>query len=216
MDNIDLAVLERSNDQAHLLRREKLIPAVVYGRGFENIHLKMDYQTFRRVFTKATFSTIINLDIDGKKKVPVLVHEVQYHPVTDDIVHVDFYAVRMDEKVTTHIALNFTGQSEAVKQGAVLATNKQEVEVTCLPGDLVHDIEVDLSALAAVGDTIRIEDLKVPSGIEILDSPEEPIVSAVEQKVVEETPAGEGAEAAAGEAAAEGDESGDSEEEKAE
>ncbi|MDP2691418.1 MAG: 50S ribosomal protein L25 [bacterium] len=187
MDNIALTAQSRPTDlRARDLRRKKLIPAVVYGQGFENLHLQMDYQTFRRAFEKATYSTIVSLDVKGAKAVPVLVHDVQYHPVTDDIVHVDFYAVRMDKKVTTHIALEFVGASEAVKQGALLNINKHEVEVTCLPGDLVHSIEVDISPLVEVGDIIRIEDIVVPKGIEILDHADEPVVSAMELKVVEE------------------------------
>lgn len=186
---IELPVLVRQTEErAKALREGKMVPGVVYGHGFQNVHLKVDYQTFRRVFQAATFSTLVTLDIDGKQQVPVLIHEVQYDPVTDLITHVDFYAVRMDEKVATHIALEFIGVSEAVKLGAVLNTNKHQVEVSALPGDLVHTIPVDLTKLEKIGDIIRIKDLVPPKGIEILANPEEPIVSAVELKIIEETP----------------------------
>lgn len=189
MQKIELPVLVRQTEErAKALREGKMVPGVVYGHGFENVHLKVDYQTFRRVFEAATFSTLVTLDIDGKKQVPVLIHEVQYDPVTDLITHVDFYAVRMDEKVTTHISLEFVGASEAVKLGAVLNTNKHQVEVSALPGDLVHTIPVDLTKLEKIGDIIRIKDIVPPKGVEILANPEEPIVSAVELKIVEETP----------------------------
>lgn len=216
---IELPVLVRQTEErAKALREGKMVPGVVYGHGFQNVHLKVDYQTFRRVFQTATFSTLVTLDIDGKQQVPVLIHEVQYDPVTDLITHVDFYAVRMDEKVTTHIALEFIGVSEAVKLGAVMNTNKHQVEVSALPGDLVHTIPVDITKLEKIGDIIRIKDLVAPKGIEILANPEEPIVSAIELKIVEETPveaapaegaaaegaAAEGAAPAEGEAAKEG------------
>lgn len=201
MDQYALDVQARDTAQrAAVVRRNKMIPAVVYGHGFDNLHLQMDYQTFRRTFEKATFSTIINLSLDGKDAIPVLVHDVQYHPVTDEIVHVDFYKVNMNEKVTTHIALEFVGESEAVKLGALLNTAKQDVEVSCLPTALVHNIEVDIAPLAEVGDTIRVGDIVAPEGVEILDNPEEPVVSAIEPKVSEEPDtAEEGAAAEGGE-----------------
>lgn len=199
MEKMTLAVQVRSADEkAAQLRQKHLVPGVVYGHGLENVHVKVDYQTFRRVFEQATYSTLVGLDVEGKE-VPVLIHEVQYDPVTDNIIHIDFHAVRMDEKVHTHIALEFIGVSEAVKQGGVLNTLKHEVEVSALPGDLVHTIQVDLSLLNEIGDIIRISDIVPPKGVEILASPEEPVVSAVELKVVEEAPAAapEAAEGAA-------------------
>lgn len=209
MEKISLPVQVRSDDKAAHLRQMNIIPGVVYGHGFTNAHVKVDYQTFRRTFEKATYSTLVNLDIEGKE-VPVLIHEVQYDPITDKITHIDFHAVRMDQKVETHIAIEFTGASEAVKLGALLNIVKHEVPVSCLPGDLVHNIQVDITPLVNVGDIIRVADIIVPKGIEILASAEEPVVSAIELKVVEEapveaTPAVEGAAAPAeGEEGAEG------------
>jgi len=197
MEKIALAVLPRStDDRADRIRKNKMIPGVVYGHGFTNAHVKVDYQTFRRTFEQATYSTLVNLHIDGKD-VPVLIHEVQYDPVSDNIIHVDFHAVRMDEKVETHIALEFVGESEAVRKGAVLNTVKHEVMVSCLPGDLVHSIPVDISSLKEIGDIIRIADIQAPKGVEILASPEDAVISAVELRVVEEAPAEAAPEAAA-------------------
>jgi large subunit ribosomal protein L25 len=166
----------------------KMIPAVVYGHGFETIALKLDYQTFRRAFEQATYSTIVTLNIDDQNQVPVLIHEVQYNPVTDDIIHVDFYAVRMDEKVKTHIAFEFIGVSEAIKLGALMNVTKHEVEVSALPGDLVHTIPVDISTLEKIGDIIRIGQITAPKGVTFLAGAEEPVVSAIELRVIEETP----------------------------
>jgi len=215
MEKVTLPLQVRgSDDRAAYLRQDNMIPGVVYGHGFQNLHVKVDYQTFRRVFEQATYSTLVTLQVDGKD-IPVLIHEVQYDPVTDNIIHVDFYAVRMDQKVTTHIALEFIGVSEAVKKGAVLNTVKHEVEVSCLPGDLVHHIQVDISSLNEIGDMIRVSDITAPKGVEILTAPEEPIVSAVELKVVEEAPA-EAAPAAEAAAPTEGAEKTEGEEKKEE
>lgn len=208
MEKVDLAVQPRDMSQrAAVIRRERTIPAVVYGHGIENLHIKMDYQTFRRLFEQATYSTIITLNVEGGESLPVLVHQVQYHPVSDEIVHVDFYKVNMNEKVSTHISLEFVGESDAIKQGALLNTTKHEVEVSCLPADLVHHIEVDISVLKEVGDTIRVGDVTAPQGIEILDNEEDPIVSAIEPKVAEEPAPGEEGADEAGDAGS--DEGGD-------
>lgn len=202
------AELRTNTERANRLRLSKMIPAVVYGHGFETMALKLDYQTFRRAFEQATYSTIVSLNIHGQKELPVLIHDVQYNPVTDAITHVDFYAVRMDEKVKTHIAFEFIGVSEAIKLGALMNVTKHEVEVSALPGDLVHTIPVDISSLEKIGDIIRIGQIKAPKGIEFLAGAEEPVVSAIELRVIEETPVAaaatpaEGAPAAAAEGAA--------------
>ncbi len=214
MDTITLTVSPRSTDErAARLRRQNLIPLEIYGHGFENIHAQVDYQTFRRTFEKATYSTIMHITVEGADKaVPVLVQDVQYHPVSDEITHVDLHAIRMDEKVQTNISLSFVGDSEAIKQGALLSTLKHQLDVTCLPGDLVHEIEVDLTALAEVGDVIRVGDLTIPKGLEVHDTDEEPIVTAVEPRVVEEVEE----EAAVGEESEEGAEKTEGDEEKGE
>lgn len=207
METVDLPVsLRTTEERAHRLRLANFLPGVVYGQGRQTLSVKMPYQQFRRIFEKAAFSTLLNLDVGDQEKIPVLVHDVQYDPVSDDISHVDFYAVRMDQKVTTHVALEFIGVSEAVKLGALLQTVRHEVNISCLPKDLVHTIAVDISVLQKIGDVIRVKDLKIPEGVEILTSAEEPIVSAVELKIVEETPVVEAAAVPAeGTAPAEGE-----------
>ncbi|MDP3975445.1 MAG: 50S ribosomal protein L25 [bacterium] len=201
MEQIPLPIFNRSEgDRASHIRQSQHIPAVVYGNGFTNLHLKVEYQTFRKVFEKATYSTIVALDIEGGEKIPVLIHEVQYDPVSDRIIHIDFRAIRMDEKVETTIVLEFVGASEAVRLGAELNINKHEVHVSCLPGDLVHSIPVDISVLAQTNDDIRISGITVPQGIQILDPEEELVVSAIEPR---DTQVEEEKEAVASAAAAE-------------
>ncbi len=221
MENVAIPAQSRTEaDDARGIRRSNMIPAVVYGAGFDNQHLKMDYQTFRRAFEKATYSTIINLNVEGGETIEVLVHDVSYHPVSDDILHVDFYKVDMKKKVTTHLALDFIGTSQAVKEGNVLNTSRQELQITCLPGDLIHNIEVDISVLEKVGDSIHVGDIPVPQGIEILDAPEDTIVNVVEPRVIEEAiPAegeGDAADGEEGADSAEGEEKSEGEEKKEE
>ncbi len=231
MDAPTLTLARRpANVRAAHIRSNRMIPGIVYGRGLENIEVQVDYQTFRRIFEKATFNTIVTLEIGGvarpavrsevaskgghvakdseaeiskklsaeesavpigeeKKQIPVLIHDVQYHPVSEMMEHIDFYALRMDEKIETRVMLEFIGASEAVKSGAILNTNRHNIRVSCLPKDLIHGIQVDISVLKKIGDIIRVSDLRVPEGVEILSAPQDPVVSAIELKiVVEETP----------------------------
>jgi large subunit ribosomal protein L25 len=111
----------------------------------------------------------------------VLIHAVQHHPTRPDILHVDFYQVRMTEKLETDIELNLIGESAAVKEmGGILVRSMDKVKVSCLPGDLVHSIDVDIAALKTFEDRIRVADIVAPKGITIMENPEE-IVATVSQ-----------------------------------
>jgi large subunit ribosomal protein L25 len=115
------------------------------------------------------------------------VHDISIHPVKGQILHVDFYTVNMKEKLQTEIPLEFIGESAAVtEEDGTLITVKTEVNVECLPQDLVHSIQVDISSLATFDDSIRIEDIKVPAGIVILDEPEEVVASVTPPRSEEE------------------------------
>lgn len=161
MTNVALTAEIRAKDEKiQALRKDKLVPCVVYGKTQEPISIKIDNSTLLRAYRAAGESTIINLSV-GKKQLEVLVHEVQKNPVTGDFLHIDFYAITRGEKVHTHIPLNFIGTSEAVKQGAILDEVLKEVEVKCLPRDLVDHFDVDISVLKEIGDSIRISDLNL-------------------------------------------------------
>lgn len=190
MESTVLQVAERDlAKKANAYRQEKQIPAVFYGHDKAPRHMVMDYETFRKLFAKAGKSTLIDLDFGKGAKEKVLVHDIQYHPVSDDITHVDFYAVKMKEKITTEIPLEFVGESNAVRNfGALLETTLDAVEVKCLPGDLVSQIEVDISVLENVGDALHVSDLKIPSALEVLTDAELTIASVQAPKEEEETP----------------------------
>jgi large subunit ribosomal protein L25 len=170
MDTIELAAVKRdSSVKAKDLRRMNLIPAEFYGAGVENCSFQMDYQMFRKAYMVAGENTVIDLNVEGDASRKVLVHDVQFDPVSDKIRHVDFINVRMDKAVTTNIPLEFVGVSIAVKDdGGVLNTNLTEIEVTCLPGDLIHSIEVDISSLVDFHTSIHVSDLKLSDKITVL------------------------------------------------
>ncbi|PKL36994.1 50S ribosomal protein L25 [Candidatus Peregrinibacteria bacterium HGW-Peregrinibacteria-1] len=216
LDVVELPVSSRDKTlrAKHLLKTD-FIPVEYYGNGVENQSFQVDYQTFRRVYRKAGGNTVVSLKIDGGKDLNVLVHEVKYDPVTDQIVHVDVVNVKMGQKLKTSIPLEFTGLAPAVKElGGILTTHLDEVEVECLPKDLVHSIEVDISSLVDFNSVIKVGDLVVPSTIELLQEADELVMNCApprEEEVEEEGDAvdasmtAEDAAKAKEEAAAEGD-----------
>ncbi len=171
MENIVIQAKTRSElgKKVAVLRAKKMIPAVVYGAG-TNQALTLEYVPFEKAFRQSGESTLVDLVIDAGKPVKVLVHEVQREPIRSRITHVDLYQVKMDQKLTVNIALKFVGESKAVKEmGGILVKQLDEVEVRCLPGDLVHEIEVDLSSLCSFDDVIRFADITLPKGIELME-----------------------------------------------
>jgi len=190
---MDLTVLtrEKFGKRAKALRREGLIPAELYGRGVENLHLSVPAKDFARIFKEAGTNTIVNLLLGGGKRA-VIISEVGRHYLTGEIDHVDFYQVRMDEKIEAKVPVEFLGTSPAVKdQGGILNKNISEIEVEALPGDLPHRFDVDLSALTELNQSIYIKDIQIPRGVEILVDPETPIVTVTEPRAEEEKTAPE-------------------------
>jgi large subunit ribosomal protein L25 len=169
------------------LRNEGIIPAVVYGHKEKPESLSIKKIDFVKAYHEAGTSTLVNLKIDDSKSVKVLVHEPQLDPVRNEPVHVDFYRVSMDEKIKTEIPLEFIGESAAVaNMDGALITNRDNVEVECLPADLVSFIEIDLSALGTFEDQITVADIKKPAGIEIITEPEAVIAFAEAPRSEEE------------------------------
>jgi len=173
---------------------QKTIAAVVYGPSIDSKSIKLDKVEFEKVYEEAGESSLIDLILDEEKSVKVIVKEVQKHPFKNLIYNVDLHQVDMSQTITTEIPLEFVGVSKAEKEeGALIMKNLDAVEVECLPADLVNHIDVDLSSLNEFGDTIYVKDLKVPNGMELLEEPDEVVVSAIEPKEEEvESTEGEG------------------------
>jgi len=188
--SMELQVQKREifGKKVNSLRRENLIPAELYGHGLENIHLSVPAKEFSKLFKEAGESTIINLDLENKK-LPVLINDVSIDSLSDKIIHIDFYQVRMDEKITTSVPLEFTGVSAAVKEKeGILVRAVQEIEVEALPADLPHNIEVDISQLSDIGMSIHVKDLEIDKNVKILADPETVVATVTEpakEEVVE-------------------------------
>ncbi len=193
------------------LRRAKQIPAIVYGPGSQPFQISMEYQMFRRIFREAGESSLIDLKVDGKKDYKVLVHAVQFDPISDEITHVDLLNVRMDHLLTTLIPVELVGIAPAVKDlNGNLTLPRHEIQVRCLPGDLVKSIVIDVSGLKTFQDSIHARDLKVSEKIHIMLDPDATVVTVLPPRKEEEvavaavaaTPAAGAAPAAGAPAAA--------------
>jgi large subunit ribosomal protein L25 len=159
------SVGKRAKDELKNMR----IPAAMYGKGVAAQTLSLPKSEFVKLYAAAGFSSLIDVTVEGQSPVKAVIKEVQLHPLTNEINHIDFHQVRMDEKMTVRIPLVFKGESAAVKGlGGTLVKSLDEVEITCLPANLPHEIEVDLSSLATFEDSITVSSLKLPAGVEVL------------------------------------------------
>ena len=182
--------------QVKALRRAGQLPAVIYGRHNEPINVSLDAHSASLALVKVTSSSLVTLDVDGTEY-PVLVREKQRDYIKNRLLHVDFLAVSLTEKLRTAVSLNFVGMSLAVKDfGAVFVHNLEQFHVECLPTDLPERIDVDISSLARVGDGIRVRDVVVPDSIRVLENPDTMVAVASAPKVEEEAVAVPGAEGA--------------------
>lgn len=190
MNNIVLNAEKRdSSAKLSEIRDASFVPWVVYGKENESVSLKVDNSELNRVFREVWESHIFSLNLDSKK-IDVLVHDFQKDPVKWNFLHIDFYAVTEWQALTTNIKLNFIGKSDAEKEWAIIEEYIRDVEATLLPKDLVDSIDVDISALANIGDSIRVKDLSIDtSKITLSHWPDDLIVIASEPKkvVIEDT-----------------------------
>lgn len=186
MNNVVLEVSQRdANKKTNAVRSSGRIPAVYYGKGKKNMHLEVENNKFKKMFSSAGENTVIDLSIDGKKT-PVLIHEVQYDPISDAVSHVDFIHVNMDQEVTTTVKVTIVGIALAVKDmGGILDVQKHEIKIRCLPKDLIHTIEVDVTPIVDFRTSVHVKDLKLPSTIKILDNMEDTVVTATPPRAEE-------------------------------
>lgn len=185
--SISLNAELREGRKANVLRAQSKLTAEIYGPDVKNQDLVLDYNEFVKVYDEAGESSVVDVVIGGKKY-PVLINEVQTHPVSNRYINVDLRQVSMTEKLETDIELKFIGEAPAAKTGGVFIANKSKLSVKALPADLVGEIEVDISGLAAFEDKILIKDVKLPKGIEVLDNPED-MVASIGKQIEEEKPA---------------------------
>lgn len=168
------------------LRREKMIPAILYGKGSSNQILEIEAVPFDKALQVAGETTLIDLSIDGGEETKILIYDVQREPIHNKVIHTDLFRVRMDEKLNIRIPIRFIGEAKAVKEfGGILVHQMSDVEVRCLPSDLVHEIDVDITPLATFDDVIFARTIVLPKGIELVQNHDE-IVALVTPPISED------------------------------
>ena len=196
MEKVVLKATKRdvSGKQVNALRRAGKLPAVIYGRRTEPVNITLDAHNAGLVLSKVGSSSLITIDVDGTEY-PALVRERQRDYIKNRLIHVDFLAVSLTEKIRAEVRIELTGLSLAVKDSdAVLVTGLHTLSVECLPADLPDHVTVDIAPLAKVGDSIHVRDVTLGDKVQILDDPDEMIVNATYAKVEVEAPAAEAAE----------------------
>jgi large subunit ribosomal protein L25 len=183
------------------LRRDGLLPAVVYGHNIEPIPITLDMREASRTLDEISPSALVVLDIDGVKH-NTLVRDKQRNPVRRSIIHVDFQAVSLTETVRADLNINLVGEAPAIETYlGIVVPSLEQLSIESLPTNLPDRIDVDISGLEEIGDSLLVSDLVVPEGVEILNDPEEvvvvvlaPAVEEVEEEEEEEVELEEGAE----------------------
>src|ERR1700730_9588856 len=185
------------------LHREGKLAGIVYGHNTAATPLVLERLEFQKVFIKSGRTHLVDLVVDGDRTVQVLVREIQTHPRRLGPIHVDFYQVNLEEKITVEVPIHLVGESAAVKRGdADILQPLHSLRVECLPSDIPEAFEVDLTPLEEIESELRISDITLPKGVTVLVDADELVVKIVhrrELKVEEEAPAAEAAVLAEGE-----------------
>jgi large subunit ribosomal protein L25 len=197
------------------LRREGLVPGIVYGQGGEARPFQVPSRDLRQILAEG--QTLLDLELDGSKAVPVVIKEQQNHPVRGDVLHVDCLEVRLDEEIQSEVPIELEGADQApgVREGGVLEHVTREVTVEALPTEIPERITVDVSEME-ISDTINLASVAIPSGVKLMaDEPEEITIATLSPPRLEEEPepeveeeaelVGEGEEVPEGEEAPEGE-----------
>lgn len=169
------------------LRQEGVLPANLYGKKVKSQALQLDLKSFLPIFQQVGETGVVHLQLkEDKEDHPVLIHNVQIDPVTDQLLHADFYQVSLKEKVTAEIPVELVGESLVIKEKrGVLIQSLLEVEVEALPTDLPDKFEIDISSLAEVNAAVMVKDLKVGEGVKILTDSQQ-ILAKIEPLAKEE------------------------------
>jgi large subunit ribosomal protein L25 len=191
-EQVELTAEKRTVLGKHVrqLRRQRWVPGIMYGHGFDPVPLQFEGRRLRQVLSQVGGSQLVSIKVKGEKQPETaLVRDVQRDPIRGTLLHVDFYRVRMTERLTAEVPLAIVGESPIVEaREGILLQGLSAIEVECLPGDLVDAIEVDLSDLVEIDQALYVRDLAVPAGIDVLTDLDEMIVRVVplEAEEVEE------------------------------
>jgi large subunit ribosomal protein L25 len=191
LEKIDLQATVRKsvgNGPARVLRRTGQIPAILYGRGTEPVLLSVNTKDLEKILKKGNFGQfILNLVIQNGKKVtkPAMIKELQSHPLSGSLIHIDFYEIDMNRQIRVMVPVVIKGHSVGVEEGGMLNIVRRELEVFCLPGDIPESFEIDITGLA-IGDSIHLADVPMGENVEVDTDVNYTVVTVLSPKVEEE------------------------------
>lgn len=192
MDLIELKTKIRTttgNGPARRLRMSGQIPAVLYGQKTEPVLLSVNKSDLEQVFKKGGIGQVIlNLVIQKNGETttrPAMIKELQTHPLSRNFIHIDFYEIKMDQKITAKIPVVTTGTAKGVELGGILQIIRRELEVECLPLAVPESIEIDISDLD-IGDSIHVGKIRLEGEIEFLEDDNYTVVTVLSPKMEEE------------------------------
>lgn len=188
MDTLELKAEPRDVVGRHVkaLRQQGYVPVILYGRDVESIPLKVEARALTKVLEVAGTHRLISLKVGDNRSTMTLARDIQRDNVKRLYLHVDFFAVKMDEKVTAQVPIVLIGEAPAVKElGGVLTQGLDQLEIECLPGDLIDSIEIGVGGLKEFNDSISVSDLQIPSNITVLSDPESMVAKIEAPRLVE-------------------------------
>jgi large subunit ribosomal protein L25 len=189
-DRPQLAAQPREIRGKHVarLRREGVLPAVVYGHGHDSEAIQLNAKEFDTVRRHSGRNAIVDLRVGGARRAtPVIVHAIQEHPVNRSALHVDFYVLRMTEELTVDVPVTMTGESEAANQGGgTLLHMLSSVTVRALPDNLPQTLELDVTPLTDFDTVLHVRDLVVPDGVTVVTDGEEALARVQAPRLEEE------------------------------
>ncbi|MDP2641321.1 MAG: 50S ribosomal protein L25 [Candidatus Yanofskybacteria bacterium] len=181
-----LSLSVQPRGEGKVQRDNGMIPGVVYGPKRASVSVLVSEKEFAKIYEEAGENSLVSLKLQDEET-PILVHEVQLDPLSGRFLHVDFYQPALDEKIEIAIPLAFEGEAPAVLElGGTFLRNIDEVRVRALPQNLPHEIPVQVERLATFEDRILVQDLIVPSDVEIVNDPQETVAQVVPPERVEE------------------------------
>jgi large subunit ribosomal protein L25 len=185
-----LTLVAQSRDMGktpRALRRDGMVPGVLYGNQFASVSLQFPEPVLRRLLNSVGTTRLFLLNVaDQSMNETALVRAVQRHPVTGGLLHIDLYRIVADQAITTSVPLRMHGEAPVVEQGGVVNVLLNQLEIECLPGVLPDHITVDLSTLTAMDSSIRVSDLSIPEGVTVLVDADAFVASVVAPRGVEE------------------------------
>ena len=199
MDTLELAVdvREALGKKARFLRRQGMTPANIYGRNLDSVALQLQTADLINALTQGGRNAVLAVKVNGEKEPrPAVIRDVQLHPVTDHIVHVDFLQVDITRSITSDVPVVLVGESPLPKTSTVISQTLGSIQVSGLPMDIPRSVEADISVLVEVDQSILVSDLPLPENVEVITNADQMVVRAAQGRVSAADAAAEAAEEA--------------------